>query len=255
MKKRLYGWSKKKADKLMLTMRYVYKFKISPIQKLFIDLRKMCPVIYDQGMLGSCTAHAVSAAYQVEQFKKKIKIAISPSKLYIYYNTRLLMGTTNIDSGATLEDSLKSCNKYGICNEKLWGYNITRFTLKPPIVCYNNATLYKIIKYVNIEQSLSQLKQSLMNGYPFVFGFLVFESFESITMAKTGMMTMPTKSEQILGGHAVLCVGYNDSIGMFLIRNSWGTNWGMNGYFYMPYAYMINPNYCGDFWIIMNSLL
>lgn len=252
MKKRLYGWSKKKSDRTL--SKYIHIFKITPILKHFIDLRKMCPSIYDQGMLGSCTSHAVSAAYQVEQYKKKIVNPIKPSRLFIYYNTRLIMNTTDFDSGASLEDTMKSCSIYGMCNEKLLGYNIKKFTIKPLQVCYNNATLYKIIKYANIEQSLSQLKQSLINGYPFVFGFLVFDSFESSLMAKTGIMTMPTKSEQLLGGHAVLCVGFNDSLNMFIVRNSWGTNWGLNGYFYMPYAYMINPNYCGDFWIIMNSL-
>lgn len=245
---RKYGWSKKLAD--TITDKHLYYFQYKGSLPLNVDLRYLCPRIYNQLNLGSCTANAVAAAYYVEEIKKNVKYKFTPSRLFMYYNTRNIEGTVNSDSGALLSDCMLMCSNYGVCNETLWKYDVKKFNVNPPKYCYNNALIHKIKKYFGVVQSLTQLKQCLANKTPFVFGFLVFSSFESPYTSKTGIVTMPLPGESILGGHAVLCVGYNDNTKYFIVRNSWGIDWGDRGYFYMPYDYVVNSGLCSDFWAI-----
>ncbi len=116
--------------------------------------------------------------------------------------------------------------------------------------CYRDALKYKVVKYARVAQGLNQVKGCLASGYPFVFGFTVYESFESQEVAQTGIVPMPDWNERAMGGHCVVAVGYEDTQQSFIIRNSWGRNWGMNGYYTMPYAYLSNPNMADDFWTI-----
>jgi C1A family cysteine protease len=106
------------------------------------------------------------------------------------------------------------------------------------------------VLYQRLSQISNQLKGCLASGYPFVFGFTVYESFESQQVAQTGHAPMPAPTEASIGGHAVIAVGYDDSQNWFIVRNSWGVGWGMKGYFTLPYAYLIDPNLASDFWII-----
>ena len=108
----------------------------------------------------------------------------------------------------------------------------------------------KAVQYQRVAQNVNQMKGCLASGYPFVYGFTVYESFESKNVAKTGVVPMPASGEKILGGHCVLAVGYDDSQQRFLARNSWGTDWGLQGYFTVPYAYLTDPNLSSDFWTI-----
>jgi C1A family cysteine protease len=138
----------------------------------------------------------------------------------------------------------------GDCPEKEWPYNIAKFTVKPSTGCYKDALKYKALSYQRVVQTLSQLKGCLASGYPFVFGFTVYESFESDAVAKSGAVPMPAPNEKVLGGHAVLAVGYDDSAQRFIVRNSWGKTWGLQGYFTMPYAYLTDNNLADDIWTI-----
>lgn len=95
------------------------------------------------------------------------------------------------------------------------------------------------------------MKNCLNQGFSFVIGFLVYPSFESPMVAKTGMVPLPKPNEVSLGGHAITIVGYDDSKNSFYARNSWGLNWGLKGYFYIPYSYLSNPNLASDAWTIM----
>jgi C1A family cysteine protease len=158
-------------------------------------------------------------------------------------------GTVGEDAGAAIRDGVKSLVKLGVCPEKQWPYNIARFTAKPPNACYKEAAKRQITSYHRIV-TLQQMKQCLAEGYPFVFGFTVYEGFESAAVAKTGKLQLPKLSEKNLGGHAVCAVGYDDATKRFLVRNSWGTDWGINGYFTMPYDYASNNNLADDFWTI-----
>jgi len=153
------------------------------------------------------------------------------------------------DAGAMIRDGVKSLVNLGVCSEKKWPYVITQFTKKPSGACFKEAGRHKVTSYHRI-LTLQQMKQCLAEGYPFVFGFTVYASFESQAVANSGIVPMPAPGEKVVGGHAVLAVGYDDNKQQFIIRNSWGTNWGIAGYFMMPYAYLTDSNLADDLWTI-----
>ena len=216
-----------------------------------IDLRPQCPPVYDQGELGSCTGNAIAAAVQFDRQKLGMTPDFVPSRLFIYYNERVIEHTVGQDSGAQIRDGIKSIAKLGVCPEKPdWDYVIANFATRPPASAYVVALRHKAVAYSRLTSTLQQLKGCLASAYPFVFGFTVYESFESQQVAQTGVVPLPQASEQVLGGHAVLAVGYDDAQQRFLVRNSWGTGWGMAGYFTIPYAYVTDTNLADDFWTV-----
>lgn len=215
-----------------------------------IDLRSQCPAVYDQGQLGSCTGNAIAAALEFELLKQK-EADFIPSRLFIYYNERVIEGTVNEDSGAMLRDGIKSVANQGVCPEREWIYDISKFADKPTDGCYTDAVKFKALSYKRLDSTkITVLKGCLAAGTPFVFGFSVYESFESQEVAQTGVVNMPTPNENLIGGHAVLAVGYDDAQQRFIVRNSWGVEWGQQGYFTIPYNYLTNLNLADDFWNI-----
>lgn len=215
-----------------------------------VDLRSKFPPPYDQGQLGSCTANAIAGAIQFERRKQMASPDFIPSRLFIYYNERVIEGTVGTDAGAQIRDGIKSVAKQGVCPEPTWPYVISKFTTKPPAAAYKEALKYTVTSYSRVTRTLNQMKGCLASGFPFVFGFTVYESFESSAVAKSGNVPMPKPGEATVGGHAVLAVGYNDAQQRFLVRNSWGTGWGQKGYFTMPYAYLTDGNLSDDFWTV-----
>ncbi len=213
------------------------------------DLRRRCPPVYNQGALGSCTANAIAAAIEFERMKQKLSVFV-PSRLFIYYNERVIENSTKSDSGAQLRDGIKSVASEGACPEPEWPYVIAKFATRPPQRAYNDARLDRAVSYQSLVQDLSQMKGCLASGYPFVFGFTVYQSFESPAVARTGHAPMPGWSERPIGGHAVMAVAYDDASQWFIVRNSWGKGWGMNGYFTLPYSYLIQAGLSSDFWTI-----
>jgi len=242
-----YGWSPDLPDQRDLS----YGATRATLAKLpsKVDLRKGCPPVYDQGQLGSCTANSIGAAFEFE-IKKQKAPDFMPSRLFIYYNERAIENTINTDAGAQIRDGIKSINKQGVCPEAMWPYNISEFTQKPHSVCYNDALKHLVTSYHRVLTDLNQMKGCLAEGYPFVFGFTVYESFESQKVAQTGILNMPAAKEKVMGGHAVLAVGYDDASKRFIVRNSWGEGWGQKGYFTMPYNYLTNSSLADDFWTI-----
>lgn len=214
-----------------------------------VDLRPGCPPVYDQGELGSCTANAIAGAIEFDRKKQNLPDFV-PSRLFIYWNERAMEGTVNSDAGAMIRDGIKSVNKQGACPENEWPYNIGQFTVKPPAQCYKDALLDEAVSYARMARSLNQMKGCLASGVLFVFGISVFESFESAQVAQSGIVPMPSSSEQLLGGHAICCVGYDDSQQSWICRNSWSDQWGDKGYFYLPYAYLMDRGLSSDFWVI-----
>ena len=213
-----------------------------------VDLRPQCSPVEDQGQLGSCTANALVG--NLEFLEKKAGHApVDLSRLFIYYNERAMEGTVNDDAGAMIRDGVKSLVNLGVCPEKQWPYVITKFKVKPSAACFKTAADHQVLSYHRIV-SLQEMKMCLAEGYPFVFGFTVYEAFESQTVAKSGVLNMPKPTEKTLGGHAIMAVGYNDSTKRLTIRNSWGTDWGMAGYFTMPYDYASSSNLADDFWTL-----
>jgi C1A family cysteine protease len=141
-------------------------------------------------------------------------------------------------------------NKQGACPETDWKYDISKFAKKPPAKCYTTARRHQLLTYQRVIPTLSQLKGCLAAGFPFVFGFSVYSSFESSQVTKTGTVPMPGANEELLGGHAVLAVGYLERRQRFIVRNSWGPRWGNAGYFSMPYPYLLQPTLADDFWTL-----
>jgi C1A family cysteine protease len=215
-----------------------------------VDLRLRCTPVQDQGELGSCTANALAGNVDYLE-KQKIKKVLDFSRLFIYYNERVIDHTVNSDSGAMLRDGIKTLAKLGVCPESEWPYDVSKFTQQPSAKDYADALNYRITAYYRIV-TLEQMKHTLASDYPFVFGFSVYESFESATVAESGIVPIPQKGERLLGGHAVMAVGYDDTKEQFIIRNSWGTSWGLKGYFLMPYAYLTTSHLASDFWTIRN---
>jgi C1A family cysteine protease len=215
-----------------------------------VDLTPNCPAVYDQGQLGSCTANGIAAAIEFDQMKQALADIFTPSRLFIYYNERVIEGTVGTDSGAQIRDGIKSISQKGACHEDLWPYDITQFTTQPPDAAYADGLKHVAVAYQRVAQDLTQMKGCLADGYPFVFGFSVYHSFESQEVAQSGHAPMPAADEQLLGGHCVAAVGYDDANQWVKCRNSWGTGWGMQGYFTLPYAYLTQSNLSSDFWTI-----
>jgi C1A family cysteine protease len=245
-----YGWLPDLPD----YRDYYYRAIAPRIAKLpsSVDLRPKCPPVEDQGALGSCTANALVGALEFLEIKDGVKL-VDLSRLFVYYNERAIEGTVSQDSGAFLRDGIKSLAKQGVCPEPEWPYRISDFARKPSAKCYRDALNHQITSYHRIT-ALAEMRTCLADGFPFVFGFTVYDAFESAKVARTGVLNMPRKREHIVGGHAVVAVGYNDSQKRFWVRNSWGTDWGQKGYFTIPYNYL-DPakNLADDFWTIRSS--
>lgn len=217
------------------------------------DLRSGMPPIYDQGDLGSCVANALAGAYQFDRIKQRgdgYPYSTRPSRLFIYYNGRVIEGTVFEDSGLEIRDGIKTLSADGAPPERSWPYRVERFETQPPVLCYTRAKLHKAVEYERVDQSTAAMKDALVNGFPIVVGFSVYESFESDEVAATGHVPYPDPNESLLGGHAVLVCGYLDASQEWICRNSWGREWGEKGYFYMPYSYLTNPDLASDFWKI-----
>ncbi len=239
-----YNWTRDTEDKRD------YKFAARPLAALptKVDLRANCSPIENQGNLGSCTGNAIAAT--IEYLYKKAKKPVDVSRLFIYYEERVLGGNVNQDSGAYIRDGIKVVNKKGAPLENLWPYNERKFAYKPTQASYVDALRRKAVGYQRC-LDFNAVKNALAIGYPVVIGFNVYESFESQIVANTGQMPFPNvNTEECLGGHAVTLVGYDDTKQKFIARNSWGAGWGDKGYFYMPYQIIKNPSMSSDFWII-----
>jgi len=214
-----------------------------------VGLRANCPPVYNQGDLNSCTANAIAAAVQFDLMKQNER-SFMPSRLFLYFNERSMAGDVKTDTGAPIRDGIKCIARIGDCPETLWPYIASRFAVKPPEACYAQARKYRAVRYQRLSQKGEQLRGCLASGYPFVLGIKVYAGFEGSKVEKTGHVPMPGSGQKPKGGHAVLAVGYDDSKKWFLIRNSWGDEWGINGYFTLPYAYALDENLASNLWTI-----
>jgi len=229
-----------------------------------VDLRpefKFQP--YDQGRIGSCTANALAGAIQFDRAKLKQTPDFTPSRLFIYYWERSLEHSIPSDSGAQLRDGMKVVSKRGAPPESEWPYDDTpadeetqlfphssKAIKKPSDSVLKAAAKYQVVSYHRVTQTLSQLKGCLAEGYPFVFGFTVYDSLWDQNGNPRAHVPLPTVSDQVAGGHAVLAVGYDDTKHEFIVRNSWGPSVQDHGYFYLPYSYATDPDLASDFWTV-----
>jgi len=242
-----------------------------PVKKLpgDVDLREWCSPVEDQKNLGSCTANAGVGI--VEYFQRKaFGKHVDASRLFLYKTTRRLMGLEG-DSGADLRSTMGALVLFGVPPEKYWPYTDKNpdFDKEPDTFCYACAENYKSIQYVRLDppsasknEILDRIKTNLAAGLPSMFGFTVYSSIEQ-TINNDGKIPFPCSGEQIEGGHAIMAVGYDDSMkiknsdcstpttGALLIRNSWGT-WGDNGYGWLPYEYVLK-GIATDWWTLLKN--
>jgi C1A family cysteine protease len=217
-----------------------------------VDLRRNCPPVYDQGRMGSAVAQALAAALEFSRMKQGAAV-FTPSRLFLYYNARAIGGTTKTDSGATITHTIEAAQQFGAPPEALWPYVEAHLLTKPPAHVYSEATRYRGIAYRSVPAQAELLKACLAGGYPVLFGFQVYESFVSGAVSKTGRAELPRPGEQLIGGHACLLVGYDESQSRFWALNSWGAQWGAAGYFTLPYDYLVGArgrNLASDFYTI-----
>ena len=238
------GWKRDLVDPRDADFLFIPQHSVETLPSS-VDLTTKCPPVYDQLSLGACTAHAIAAAFEFDVMRQDLA-DFMPSRLFIYYYERLAEGTVNEDSGAAIRDGIKVVNKLGVCPESMWPYNIARFTEMPPIQCSIEAFKERAVKYQKVMQDLTFMKSCLASGLPFVFGIDVYQSFMD---APNGDVPMFPQNEQSIGGHALLCVGYDDATQRFIFRNSWSEQWGNKGYGTIPYAYLVSAH-ASDFWQI-----
>ncbi len=213
-----------------------------------VDMRPHCPPVYDQGALGSCTANAIAFICEHALMTSKHPREWVPSRKFQYYNELAIDGNLPNDDGSTNRTGLQVVHKFGFTSETLCPYDIPHFAVKPSPAAYASALKERVKDYGAVDQQNDAMKTALAMGYPIVIGFIVYESFMTQAVAQTGIVPMPGPNERAMGGHAVAIVGYNSQ--GWIVRNSWGANWGQAGYFIMPYQYFTNPQIAFDLWVV-----
>jgi C1A family cysteine protease len=276
--KRAYGWRPDLPDRRDLKYGSASRpLSASGTLPASVDLRSLCPAVYDQGQWGSCTANAIAGAIEFELMRQALGAQASlpavnpkemqagmpalpggnvftPSRRFIYWNERNLEGDVDTDAGAQIRTGIKVVNADGAPAETEYPYTDVwaDFVARPPQPAFRDAKLHKAIEYLSIAQDGSSyhVRHCLASGFPVIFGFTVYDSFESGAVTTSGVVPMPASSEQIIDGHAVVAVGYDDAKSVVIVRNSWSASWGQAGYFTMPYAYIFDPGMADDFWTI-----
>lgn len=222
-----------------------------PTQPVF-SWRAQCSAPFDQGNTSSCTGNASSKALQLRRtLEGKPAMASNPSRDFLYYNGRAREGTTDQDCGATIRDVALGAIEQGFCDETLWQFTDSNLLVKPDAAAYAAAVKEENSQFMWLNQQgaalVAALKTAIANKDPIFFGITVYESFESAQTMATGRVPMPQSWEQILGGHALCMIGWNDHIQCFEIANSWGASVGDHGYFWLPYDFIKEPNLASDF--------
>jgi len=244
--KRKYAWKPDVADQ----RDHLYSSRVSQFPSK-VDIIGRTDEIDDQGELGSCTGNSTAAMCEII-----LKTTQPLSRLMAYYNGRVIENTVKFDDGAQIRDVIKGISNYGIGAEAIWPYDITKFAKKPPAAAYKDGALRVkagIMSYQRITD-LSALKAALAVGHVVTFGFSVPEYFESQEVANTGWVRFPTQADKMVGGHAVVAVGYDDTVStpFVWVRNSWGPTWGVNGYFRMDQRWFTDPvRLVDDMWTIV----
>ena len=221
-------------------------FSAAPLARK-VDLRNLCSPVEQQDQLSSCTANAVVGAMEMLERKQGLPQR-DLSRLYVYWNTRALDGSTDKDAGSYISSAMKAVKANGACLESIWPYNVRSVFSKPTALAYRDGMLRQAVEYARVAQGQGVL-QALNGGLPVVFGTMLYESFETVT-GRTGIVPVPAPGEPQVGGHAMLIVGYDLDARTYLVRNSWGSKWGLAGYCKMPFELVDNPAVSWDFWTV-----
>lgn len=222
--------------------------KESP-QNGIVDLRKWCSPVEDQRDLGSCVANAVVGGLELLQIRNGQPLK-DLSRLFVYYNSRLMHQQADVDEGTYIRLAMGTLSALGTCSESKWPYDTSKVFYRPSWGSYREAYANKIQSYYRIDGDgsyrLAQINKALEAGHPVVFGCMVDNHF--MNTGGDGKISMPQTGRVVQGGHAMLIVGYKDFGRTLIVRNSWGTGWGDNGYCYMPDTYL-DATDANDFWV------
>ena len=202
----------------------------------YVDLRPYASAVEDQLHLGSCVGQAVVGAYELMLNKFCRSNFTDLSRLFVYYNARALDNAVDEDVGAYTRDGVKSLNKWGVCSENIWPYLISQFSTAPSIAAYEDAIQRTVTSYYRLSK-VEDMLHALDIGYPIITSMNVYNTFYQLEFPGESLLKLPRDSDDLIGGHAVVFVGYNLKNKTFIVRNSFGTSWGDNGYFYVPFEY------------------
>ena len=216
------------------------------VNAISVDLRENFPKIKNQGQQGSCAPHALTSIYEYILRTNKAEKA-DLSEAFLYYNARKKARQENQDIGSCYNLAVESLVEFGICEEMYMQYKENDFSTPPSQEAFDNALLRRVRKAVNVKRNLNDLKSALEDGYPIAITALLYDSFGNGTK---GIVSLPTQedlnsAQQEMNKnrcHAMVLCGFNDEKKLFIVRNSWGTDFGDNGYCYMPYSYITNEN-------------
>jgi C1A family cysteine protease len=214
---------------------YKYIYRQQPISAE-VDLRQWDSLVEDQGDSSSCAGNAFTNCYELQVKQQYPDKFTELSRMYIYYNIRDIEGTVDCDCGVlSLRNGMQAMKQWGMCSEKLWPYDVNKYSIKPTPECYQDGSTRTISYYISLG-NLDEILEVLNNGNPVIIGMEVYDSFMSVSNTNP---TIPMPGiEYSLGGHAVAVVGYSLANQELLIKNSFGTEWGMEGYAWMPFAYV-----------------
>lgn len=221
-----------------------------------VDLRAGMTKVENQGETSSCVANAVAGSFEY-WVKRATQADFDVSRLFIYYNARWRNGDQDKDEGSVIQLAMEGLKEFGACAEEKWPFDKPLLLKKPNREAYKAADQVKIKEMNQVPLELKAWKQALASGYPIVFGCLLFESFDQCNQ-RGGVVPMPNPadvSRESHGGHSMTAVGYSDKEQVFIVRNSWGDQWGDKGYCYMPYDYLMNPRFNGgDSWVFVPEM-
>lgn len=245
-----WGWIRDTPDQRDVMYGDLARLRLPHTLPRQVDLVAIARPIDDQGNIGSCVAQACSRAEEMLMIRVHGH-AVDYSRLFIYWNARVAIGTQNEDSGCMIRDAVKSLAQYGACFEINWPYDVEKYAVEPEFGCFVQGEQFQIKSYLRLRNTrLAELLTCLADGFPFVFGSGIYESFMSAEVARTGIVPMPGWFDQMLGGHAMCAVGYDQDRELFKIANSWGEGWGDHGYAWMPFDYLTSDSLSDDFWTI-----
>jgi C1A family cysteine protease len=250
---RKHGWIPDKIDQRDYLFKSIQKTPTTQLPNV-IDMRKFMTTVEDQGKIGSCVANALVGAIEYLYVWKILKrySCLKPrdySRLFVYYWARQLDNIID-DGGCTIRSAIKTLVDYGVCRERTWSYQHDRWSLKPDEDATAEALKKRATDYYRVG-TLDELFSALADGYPVTFGAKLYQSFY---LAETGNIPIPLRDDVFAGNHAMLACGYNLDTETILVRNSWGTNWGINGYCEMPIKYF-EPigNLVQDCWVVRTT--
>jgi len=248
-----YGWRRDELDERDLPFENFYRQATHFPTKF--SLRPTSPSIYDQFQLGGCVGNGVARVVHLQRRKQKLTPDWVPSRLALYYWARAFDGTESIDAGAQIRNGIKAAAQFGAPDEALWPYDIDKFADEPSDAAKTNALLSQALKYYHIRQTINWYKTCLTQGFGIVYGFNVYQQFESEAAATTGIIELPKSRATPIGGHCEVITGWDDTkrangvSGYWESANSWG-DWGDSGYDWKPYSYLINTGLASDFWAV-----